>query len=41
MHKENIIEIIATAGALLFPFFTGYIQSRKQSKRLVYNRIRA
>jgi hypothetical protein len=41
MNKEFIIQIIVAAGALVFPFITGYIQSRKQSKKLVYKRIRA
>jgi len=41
MNKELIIQTIVVTSAILFPFVTGFIQSKKQQKKLVYQRVKS
>jgi hypothetical protein len=39
MNKELIIQTIVITSAIIFPFITGFINSKKQQKKLVYQRV--
>ncbi|ADR22249.1 hypothetical protein [Marivirga tractuosa] len=39
MNKELIIQTIVITSAIIFPFITGFINSKKQQKQLVYQRV--
>lgn len=41
MNKEIIIQTLVIITAIVFPFITGFINSKKQNKRLVYQKVRS
>lgn len=41
MNKELIIQTIVITSAIIFPFITGFINSKKQQKKLVYQKVRS
>ncbi|MGJ3234458.1 hypothetical protein [Marivirga sp.] len=41
MNKELIIQTIVITSAILFPFVTGFINSRRQEKKLVHQKVKS
>lgn len=41
MNKELIIQTIVITSAILFPFVTGFINSIRQEKKLVHQKVRS
>jgi uncharacterized protein YneF (UPF0154 family) len=41
MNKVLIIQTIVITTAIIFPFVTGFINSRKQQKKLVHQKVRS
>lgn len=41
MNKEIIIQTLVITTAIVFPFITGFINSKKQQKKLAYQKVKS